>query len=100
MHYAEPISTVDVAAALDCNPDHLGRVFRRAEGRTVVEAIHAHRIAQARRMLLDGGATVDAVARACGYPDPGYFRRVFRRCEGLSPGRYRRLYARVHVNAE
>jgi AraC-like DNA-binding protein len=43
---------------------------------------------------------VDEVARRCGFEDPGYFRRIFRRHEQMSPRAYRHLYGRVHVNAE
>ena len=95
-----PISASDVATGLSCNPDYLGRVFRKARGSTLTDAINLHRMRQARKLLMESGLNVDQVARACGFREAGYFRRVFRRAEGMTPLAFRRLYARVHVNTE
>ena len=99
-HFHQAISTGTVARELDCNPDYLGRVFRRAYGFNLTEAIHRRRLIHARRLLLESSANITAVARETGFEDPGYFRRVFRRAEGMSPRAFRRLYARMHVNTE
>ena len=45
----------------------------------------------------DDSDTVETIARACGFNDVEYFRRVFRHDEGVSPATYRRLYARLHI---
>lgn len=97
-HAHEPISTADVARRLRCNPDYLGRVFRAARGCSLVQAIHRRRIHEAKALLLEGEESVEEIARRCGFSEACYFRRVFRRVEGLSPRTFRRLYSRVHVN--
>lgn len=97
-NFAHPISTSSIAQALDCNSDYLGRVFISVYGHTVTEAIHRHRLHHARLLLLDSDLPVAQIAASCGYEDVGYFRRVFRRYEGMPPLAYRHLYARVHVN--
>lgn len=96
-HYHERISASDVAAALDCNADYLGRVFRRAGGQTLTDALHRLRLKEARTLLIEDRMNVDEIARACGFDDAGYFRRIFRRHTGLSPRAFRRLHARAHV---
>jgi AraC-like DNA-binding protein len=98
--FHEAISTAIVARELDCNSDYLGRVFRRTYGFSLTEGIHRRRLVHARRLLLESAMNVTEVAREVGFEDPGYFRRVFRRREGLSPRAFRRLYARLHVNTE
>ena len=98
--FHEAISTSDLAAALGCNPDYLGRIYRRTFGRTLVDAIHQNRLRRARRLLLESPLNIDQVARECGFDDSGYFRRIFRKKQGLSPRAFRRLYARAHVNTE
>lgn len=97
-HFHEPIGTDSVARELRCNPDYLGRVFRASVGRTLTEALHECRLRKARALLLDGEKNVDEVARACGFADPGYFRRLFRRREGITPRAFRRQAARLHLN--
>jgi AraC-like DNA-binding protein len=99
-HFHEDISTAVLAGLLHCNPDYLGRIFKQVQGITITEAIHRHRLRHARRLLLDREMNIDRVAREAGYTDPGYFRRVFRRYSGLTPGAFRRLYGLVAVNTE
>jgi AraC-like DNA-binding protein len=94
------LSASAVARALDCHPDHLGRCFRAAFGHTLTEEIHRQRLRRARALLIGGNGTVEWVARECGFPGVTFFRRVFRRHEGMTPSDYRRLHARVHVNTD
>ena len=97
-HYHEKLTTSSIAGALHRNPDYLGRVFREVTGHTITEAIHQYRLKQARRLLLESQLTVEDIAMSCGYNDTGYFRRVFKRAEGIPPRRFKRLHAKLHVN--
>jgi AraC-like DNA-binding protein len=100
LHFHKDLTTAGIADVLQCNPDYLGRIFKRLYGQTLTEAIHRERLRYARRLLLDGRANVNEVAIQSGYSDPGYFRRVFKKMEGMTPGAYRRLYSRMYVNTE
>lgn len=95
---SEPLGSSDIARELRCNPDYLGRVFRQEYGETVTEAIHRTKLRFACRLLVEENETVDRVARRCGFPAVGHFRRVFKRHEGMTPLAYRRLYARTNIN--
>ncbi|MDR3707254.1 MAG: AraC family transcriptional regulator [Capsulimonadaceae bacterium] len=97
-HFELPLSASLIASELNCNANYLNVAYRRCYGITVTEAIHGHRMRHARRLLTDGDGNIDEVARACGFTDTGYFRRLFHRSEGMSPKAFRRLYARVHLN--
>lgn len=99
-HFHEPISTMTIAQVLNCNPDYLGRIYQRVYKQTITEAIHRRRLAYARKLLLESRQNTTQIALACGFEDSGYFRRVFKRYEGLTPFAFRRLYAQVHVNTE
>ena len=96
--FHEDISASTIAAELDCNPDYLGRVFRSIYGRTLTEAIHERRMRNATRLLAEGRERIEDVARLCGFGDCGYFRRVFKRTQGMTPAAFGRLHLRVHVN--
>lgn len=99
-HLDQLASTSTIAVELDCNPDYLGRVFKNVYGMTIIEAIHHARLRKARNLLIDSEMTIDQISHSCGFEDPGYFRRLFRRQEGMSPSSYRRLYALMHINSE
>lgn len=99
-NFHRPLSTSSVAHALGCNADYLGRVYRRAYGMPLTEAIHAARVNHACGLLLNTTGNIDEIALACGYADPGYFRRVFARRKGVSPSVYRNLCGLVQINTE
>jgi AraC-like DNA-binding protein len=95
-HMHEPGFTVgDAMASLSCSSDHARRVFQRVTGATPSAYLTNLRI-QAAKRLLAAGALVHEAGEQVGLPDPYYFSRVFRRCEGVSPVRYQqsRLGAR------
>jgi AraC-like DNA-binding protein len=99
-HFHEHITVATVARELGSNPNYLSRVYRQTFGRTPTEQIHARRLKHARGLLLDGLENIDEIARASGFDDTGYFRRLFKREQGMTPLAYRRMYARVHVVTE
>ncbi len=99
-HFHKTLSASDVAAGLRCNPDYLRRIFKQVFGRTITDAIHTTRLMHARNMLLDRSDNIDQISAAVGYPDPGYFCRMFKRYENMSPREFRKLYTRIQVNTE
>jgi AraC-like DNA-binding protein len=99
-HFHTDISTASIADRLGCSADYLGRAFRGVYNMSIVDAIHRRRMHHARLLLISGEQNVDEVSRACGFVDCGYFRRIFKRHEGMTPLRYQRLHVRAHVNTE
>jgi AraC-like DNA-binding protein len=51
-------------------------------------------------MLIESNRNVEEISRACGFTDVRYFRRLFKRHEGMTPLAFRRLYAQMHVNTQ
>jgi len=98
-HFPDPISTCSIASALHYNPDYLERVFRARTRISILDALHQKRIGAARVLLhTEAGKNINEIAFQCGYTDPGYFRRMFKRVTGLTPREFRTLYARTHIN--
>jgi AraC-like DNA-binding protein len=98
INYDRPITTSKVAEALGYNPDYLGRIYRKVYGCTVTDAIHRRRVSEACELLLDSNLSIEQIAQKCGFNDPDYFRRVFRRYTQTSPGVYRDEFSHFHVN--
>lgn len=98
INYASPITPSKVAAALGYNTDYLGRIYRKTYSCTLTEAIQRRRVSVACQYLLDSNLTIAQIAQKCGFTDPDYFRRVFKRHMQISPGDYRDEYMRVHIN--
>lgn len=88
--YPEQLSLRDVAAAVNISPGHLTSTVRRRTGRTVQGWITERRMVQARRLLAATDLPVATVGRQVGFPDAGYFARVFGKVHGVGPAQWRR----------
>ena len=89
-HYTEEIDMTALAAMDGLGPSRYHEVFRRTMGCTPAGYIRRLRMAKARQLLLHPDLPIGEIATACGYGDPLYFSRVFRRECGISPSDYRR----------
>lgn len=98
--FYEPLSTSMIATQLNCNPDYLGRVFHLVHGCTLTQAIHQRRIKYARKLLIETSKSTEEVAYSCGFRDTTYFRRLFKRSEGMAPRKFRLLYSKLHINTD
>jgi transcriptional regulator GlxA family with amidase domain len=68
------------------------RRFTKATGFAPIEYIQRLRIEDAKRRLERTDAAIDEIGWRVGYEDPAFFRRLFKRTTGISPGQYRRRF--------
>ncbi len=71
--------------------DYLRKLFKKEMGVTPLEYMTRMRMKKAESLLLSMGAqdySVAEVACLCGYEDPLYFSRVFKKTFGISPSMY------------
>ncbi|HEX2087261.1 MAG TPA: AraC family transcriptional regulator [Solirubrobacteraceae bacterium] len=87
--FREPLSLAAIAGHVSRSPRHLTRTVRALTGATVMHLVDERRMAEARRLLLETDAKVEAIARTVGFHDDGYFRRRFRQAHGLAPKAWR-----------
>lgn len=91
-HLAENDPVAGAVAASGIPERSLKRRFKAATGTSLIEYCQNLRIEEAKRRLEGGDDPVDEIAEAVGYENHAFFRRLFRRCTGLSPGDYRRMF--------
>jgi transcriptional regulator GlxA family with amidase domain len=68
------------------------RRFTQATGYSPIDYVQRLRVEDAKRRLERTEAPVDEIGWKVGYEDPAFFRRLFKRTTGLSPGLYRRRF--------
>jgi AraC-like DNA-binding protein len=68
---------------------HLRRTFTASVKMPPVRYLLEYRIKNACRLLSLQGYSVSEVSRMCGFSDPYYFSRAFRRLKGVAPSRWR-----------
>jgi transcriptional regulator GlxA family with amidase domain len=94
-NYARDVSVEALARSLNMSPRNFMRRFKTATGRLPGNYLQAMRVAIAKEMLEDGARSVQAVSTAVGYEDAAFFRGVFKRSTGMTPGEYRENFAGI-----
>lgn len=89
-HLTEAVDAGDLSRAAHLSYSHLSALFRERFGCGPLKYQQNLRLEHARRQLLDPYLSIDEVARDCGYDDTNYFVRLFRRAQGVPPGRWRK----------
>ncbi len=88
-HYAENDLMEQALEICSLSYSNFAAKFKRMYGKTFTEYLNHIRVSSARQMLLNSSDPIGLIAEACGYHDPGYFSRIFRRITGVSPLAYR-----------
>jgi len=68
------------------------RRFKEATGFAPIDYVQRLRIEDAKRRLERTEAAADEISWKVGYEDPAFFRRLFKRVTGLTPGAYRKRF--------
>lgn len=79
----------DLAARLNCTPQHLNTLCRLYAHRSASELIVAHVLLEAKRLLLHTDNTIQEIALFLSFEDASHLIKFFKRHVGLTPRQYR-----------
>ncbi len=91
-HYGERITLEKLSSQFFISKYHLSREYRKTFGSTLLNDLTAKRISHAKSMLRFSSDSIESIAQNCGFQDAGYFIKVFRKSEGMTPLEYRRKW--------
>lgn len=91
-HLGEKLELADLSALFFISKYHLAREFKRIFGTTIGDYVLAQRISKAKSLLRFSDLSVDEIAGECGFADGGYFIKVFKKEEKITPAKYRKLW--------
>lgn len=91
-HYMEPAPVAAMVRLSGLAERSFKRRFHAATGMAPLAYVHTMRLEEAKQMLESSDTPVEAIARAVGYEDPGFFNRLFRRQVDLTPAQYRKRF--------
>lgn len=89
-NFQDDVSLDSIAAELNASKVYLSRIFGAQTGSTLVETMQFIRMGAARFLLAESSLKIGRVSVLAGYSDPGYFARVFKSIEGVTPEQYRK----------
>jgi len=88
-NYRNKLTIEDIAQEVYLSPCYVSRIFKQGLGCTLMEYLTQVRVEQAKIMLKNPKYNVMQVAEESGFEDPGYFTRVFKKLEGVTPSRFK-----------
>lgn len=89
-HFTEKIYLEDVCRIALMSPSAFSAIFKNITGSTFTEYLLYRRVSKARDLLSETTRPVTDISLDCGFNDPTYFHRVFKKITGISPGQYRK----------
>ena len=87
-HYGDAITLDLVAEAVGVAPKRLSRHFIEELGQGFSDYLIDLRIGKAKILLSLPGVSVKQISKECGYPDPNYFARLFKKVTGTTPSEF------------
>jgi AraC-like DNA-binding protein/mannose-6-phosphate isomerase-like protein (cupin superfamily) len=89
-HLADAITLSDIAESAHISVSESLRCFRARTSSSPMQYVSEMRLSKSRELLAKTDLKVTEVAARCGYADPGYFARIFKKAQGMTPVQYRR----------
>lgn len=89
-HFSEKIYLEDICRIALMSPSAFSAIFKHMTGNTFTEYLLYRRVSKARSLLAETTRPIGDISQECGFNDPTYFHRVFKKITGVSPGQYRK----------
>jgi transcriptional regulator GlxA family with amidase domain len=94
-HFDSDISIDRLAERAGMGPRNFIRRFKAATGRVPGAYVQTLRVSAAKELLENGASSIQAVSSKIGYDDIGFFRNLFKRHTGMTPGEYRDRFSQM-----
>ena len=94
------VSTQALADRAGLGARTFARRFKAATGRQPAAYLQALRVEAAKAMLERGAMPVQSISADVGYDDVAFFRSLFKRATGMTPGEYRSHFAPMSVRGQ
>lgn len=91
-HVYEQMTLSDVSNEIALSPTYFSRLFKSEMNMTFIEYLNRIRVEESKRYLVDNSYSISDIAIRLGFTDQSYFSKVFKKYEGITPGRYRKMY--------
>ncbi|NFO90844.1 response regulator [Clostridium botulinum] len=91
-NFDEKVSLEQMASICNLSPCYFSKVFKKAVGVNFVSYVNDTKINKAKELLENTDIPVLNVALDLGFDDCGYFIRVFKKSQGVTPKKYREVH--------
>ncbi|MBR5422133.1 MAG: response regulator [Lachnospiraceae bacterium] len=88
-NYSKELSLDDVSRVVNISPYYFSKLFKEATGENFIEYLTNLRIEKAKELLSGSELSMKEICAQCGWQDPNYFSRTFKKNVGLTPTEYK-----------
>ena len=88
-NFNKDISLDEVSRAVNISPYYFSKIFKEGTGENFIEYLTAIRIEKAKELLNTTELSMKEICTMCGYSDPNYFSRSFKKNVGVTPTEYK-----------
>ncbi len=89
-HFMEKITLKTIADSANLSESTCFRMFKRMFKMTPTEYVMSFRINESKKMLISTDLPVIQIALKCGFSSDGYYCRLFKAYEGMTPAQFRK----------
>ena len=89
-HYGEKVTLEELADQIHLCKSESCRLFKRYMKESLFDYLLAYRVERSLELLRHTDLDVTGIAGNCGFTNPGYYARIFRRKMGCTPLQYRK----------
>ena len=86
------LSIVMLGDYFEMTPHYLSKQFKNETGENLKTYINMYRIQKSKELIAGSNRNLNDIAQEVGFIDSNAFIRVFKQCEGITPGKYRELH--------
>ena len=90
-NFNKDISLDDVSRAANISPYYFSKIFKEGTGENFIEYLTNIRIDKAKELLSTTELSMKEICSMCGYSDPNYFSRSFKKNVGVTPTEYKNV---------
>ncbi len=90
IHYNKDITLGELAGMSGYSKSRFSHIFSKTTGTTPMKYQNSIRLKVSAEMLLSTGNSISEIAVSCGFSDPLYYSKLFKREYGVSPKEYRK----------
>jgi YesN/AraC family two-component response regulator len=95
-HILQPITLTEVAEATNVNPNYLSSLFSKIVGIPMKEYVNRKKIEESKYFLEHTSSSLLDIALLFGFSDQSYYTSLFRKYNGITPGKYKQLGNNSH----
>ncbi|NLT94935.1 MAG: helix-turn-helix transcriptional regulator [Clostridia bacterium] len=88
-NFSKDIKLEDVSKVVNISPYYFSKLFKEETGENFIDYLTSVRIRHACNQFKNKDVSIKAVSYECGYSDPNYFCRIFKKITGLPPTEYK-----------